>query len=89
MNIDITDTHRRVAGLVRKTVAGAQDADAGNPLVLLGDGGIFDSITALELILAIEKEFAIVIKDEDVNPENLGTIDSIVRFVHAALTRDR
>jgi len=58
----------------------------GSDFVLLGEAGIFDSVTALELVLAIEKEFAIVVKDDEVRPENLGNVESIVSFIQAALS---
>ena len=85
--MDLAEIHRRVLELVREKVPGAKNADPAIPLVLLGEDGIFDSVTALELIVAIEKEFAIVVKDDDVRPENLANVDSIVSFVQAELTR--
>jgi len=54
---------------------------------LLGEEGAFDSVTALELLLALEKEFGIVVKDDDVQPANLRNLESIVNFVKAALAR--
>jgi acyl carrier protein len=86
-NMDVVEIHRRVVELVREKVPGARNADPAIPLVLLGEDGIFDSVTALELIVAIEKEFTIVVRDDDVRPENLKNIDSIVTFVQAELAR--
>lgn len=60
---------------------------ASNELVLLGDGGVFDSVTALELVLALEEAFGIVIQDEDIRPEHLKSIESIAAFVESALAR--
>jgi|RhiMetdeSRZDD1v2_1073273.scaffolds.fasta_scaffold74512_1 acyl carrier protein len=81
------EIHKRVVQLVREKVAGTKDEDLAIPFVLLGEDGLFDSVTALELVLAIEKEFAIVVKDDEVRPENLGNIESIVSFIQAALSR--
>jgi acyl carrier protein len=64
-----------------------EDADAASAFVLLGEGGIFDSVSALELILAIEREFGIVVKDDEVRPENLRNIECLVNFVKSALAR--
>jgi acyl carrier protein len=85
--MEIAAIHRRVVLLVRDKVPGAKDADGAVPLVLLGENGVFDSVTALELIMGIEKEFGIVVKDDEIEPGNLGNVDSIVSFVHAALAR--
>lgn len=85
--MDEAEIHRRVVRLVREKVAGAEGADPAIHFVLLGEGGLFDSVTALELVLGIEKEFAIVVKDDEVRPENLGNVESIVSFIQAALLR--
>jgi acyl carrier protein len=55
--MDIAEIRGRVVALVHEIVPGAKDTDDAVPLVLLGEDGVFDSVTALELILAIEKEF--------------------------------
>ena len=44
---------------------------------------------ALELLLALETEFGIVMNDDDVQPQNLANVDRIVSFVKAALARLR
>jgi len=45
------------------------------------DEGILDSTGALELVGFIEKEFAIIVEDEDVVPDNLDSIQNIVNFL--------
>ena len=85
--MDLTEIEKRVITLIRGTVPGAKSADATSSLVLLGEEGIFDSVTALELIVALEKEFSIVVRDDDVRPENLANVAAIVKFVHAELLR--
>jgi len=85
--MDRGEIQKRVVRVVREKFAGADDEAGQGPFVLLSEEGIFDSVTALELVLAIEKEFSIVIKDDDVRPENLGSLESIVRFIQAALLR--
>ncbi|HEV7365578.1 MAG TPA: acyl carrier protein, partial [Gemmatimonadales bacterium] len=57
------------------------------PGFVLGDDdrllerGIIDSMGVLELIAFLETEFGIVVVDEDVTDENLGTLASIHRYV--------
>lgn len=47
----------------------------------LTQSGILDSMGVLELILFIEERFGFKIPDEDTLPENLDSIDNIVRYV--------
>jgi acyl carrier protein len=85
--MDLTEIEERVLALVRRTVPGAKQAESGSSLVLLGEEGVFDSVTALELIVALEQEFSIVVRDEDLRPENLADVASIVAFVRSELSR--
>jgi acyl carrier protein len=55
-------------------------------LVLLTEGGLFDSVTALEVILELEGHFKIVIRDDEVCAENLESFEAIARFVEAKLS---
>jgi len=64
------------------TVEAGEDS---RKLVLLTEGGAFDSVTALEVILKLEKQFNIVIRDDEVCAENLASFDAIARFVQAKL----
>jgi acyl carrier protein len=45
------------------------------------EAGIIDSTGVLELVGFLEEEFGIRIEDEELVPENLDSIDNIVRFV--------
>lgn len=81
------DIEERIVKLVRQTVPGS--GDLSGDFVLLGEGGAIDSVTALELVLALEKEFGIVVSDDDIRPENLRNVPTIAGFVSAALARQR
>jgi acyl carrier protein len=56
-----------------------EDIDDDAPL--FKDGLGLDSIDALELVVAIEKHFNIIIEDEDVGKEAFGSIDILARFI--------
>lgn len=43
--------------------------------------GIVDSTGMLEIILFLEEELGVVVRDEDMIPENLDSVNRIVRFV--------
>jgi acyl carrier protein len=45
------------------------------------EAGIIDSTGVLELVGFLEEDFGIRIDDEELVPENLDSIDNIVRFV--------
>ncbi len=84
-SMDRVEIEKRVLQLVRETVP--ESGDLAGDFVLLGEEGAFDSVTALELVLALEKEFGIVVNDDDIQPENLRNVGSIVNFVKTALSR--
>ncbi len=43
--------------------------------------GIVDSIGVLEIVTFIEQSFAVAVSDDDLTPENFGSIASITAFV--------
>lgn len=48
---------------------------------LLGDGLGLDSIDVLELVVALEREFGIVVPSEEVASESFGSVGSVVSLV--------
>ena len=48
---------------------------------LFGEAMGLDSIDALELVVALEREFGIVISNQDVGKETLGSVEAIARLV--------
>ena len=50
----------------------------------LTDSGTIDSTGVLELVVFLEETFGISIPDSDVVPDNLDTIDNLVRYVRAS-----
>ena len=47
------------------------------------DLGIIDSTGIMEVVLFIEEEYGIEVDDEDLLPENLDTINNLVKFISA------
>jgi acyl carrier protein len=45
------------------------------------ESGLIDSTGVLELIQFVEENFEIEVEDEEMIPENLDSIDRLVRFV--------
>lgn len=50
------------------------------------EAGVMDSTGVLELVGFLEEQYDIRIADEDLTPENLDSIDAIVRFVESKRT---
>lgn len=46
--------------------------------------GVIDSMGVLELILFLEESLHIVVADDEINSQNLGSLRAIARFVTAA-----
>jgi acyl carrier protein len=53
----------------------------GNDEPLLKNG-LIDSLGILEVVTFMEKEFGIVVSDEDLLPDNFGSIYSLADFIH-------
>jgi acyl carrier protein len=63
-----------------------EDADLKGD-VSLTRSGIMDSTGVMEIILFLETEFGIKVPDRDAVPENLDTLDNLVRYVSAHLPK--
>lgn len=57
-----------------------EDTDLNDDTSFLDDG-IIDSTGVLELIEYLEEEFEITIKDEDMVPENLDSLNNLKQFI--------
>lgn len=61
--------------MIGRSMNSLGDAD---PLL---EKGILDSTGVLELVGFIEENFAFSVEDEELLPDNLGSVDNIVRYV--------
>lgn len=50
------------------------------------DNGIIDSLGVLELVSFIEDSFDIEVKDEELIPENLDSINNLLRYIKKKLS---
>lgn len=50
--------------------------------------GIIDSTGVLELVNFLEQQYGIKVEDHELVPENLDSIDQLVRFVNAKLSKE-
>ena len=72
-----------VRGFIRENfIVEADELDASDSLTL---NGVIDSMGVLELVTFIEQRFGIAVPDRDTVPENLDSIDRIVRYLEGRL----
>lgn len=55
-------------------------ADMNGQLDLLAEG-ILDSTAVLEVVAFVEEDLGVKVEDEEMVPENLGTISNMVAFI--------
>jgi acyl carrier protein len=70
--------------LERFAPRGATSLDESTALV---DSGWLDSFAIVELVAFLEREFRVVLKDEDVVPANFETLGAIHRLLERATPR--
>lgn len=66
----------------------AEELDGGIPAGQIGDDfalldGLLDSVSILRLVGFLEDEFSVVIEDQELIPENFGSVNRIVEFVES------
>ena len=64
-----------------------EDIDTDAPLFREGLG--LDSIDALELVVAIEKTFNVVIEDEDVGTRAFASVNALAKFIQGECEQGR
>jgi len=75
----------RICALVATLFDTEPEGEKPEEIILLGEGSHIDLITAFRLVLMIEKEFGIVIEDNDLKPDNLMSLPSLTRYVQRKL----
>ena len=79
----MTDVKDRIRHLIVETLRleHVKPEEIGDDTPLFGEGLGLDSIDALELVVAIEKEFGIRIEDQDVGVKAFQNLASLSAFV--------
>lgn len=57
-----------------------------DPSAPFEESGLLDSAATLELVLYLEERFEISVRDEEVTPENLGSVQAVVRYLERKQT---
>jgi acyl carrier protein len=72
---------RQIREFINENFLFGQGTDSLNLHDSFLDQGIIDSTGVLELVSFIEDRFAIKIADSELVPQNLDSIDNLVRFI--------
>jgi len=75
----VTTTDELLKTLIKEGLV-AQDSEPGAETDLF-DSGILDSLRMIGLIDALEQNYRIKIRDEDILPENFATLSGMAEYV--------
>ena len=85
-DIEMDHVLARLKPLLRENL-GLSEATIDAPdMRLLGDNSGIDSVGVLRLVMAVEKEFDIVIGDGDITAENLQTLSGLIDLIQRKLS---
>ena len=90
MTKDVEKIVRRVISKIieENTGMNTDDIELKGDLSLIG-GGFLDSLSIVEVVQSLQKEFGVKVTASDVSMTNFNTIDLIVKFVKECIDRDK
>ncbi|MEE3325760.1 MAG: acyl carrier protein [Myxococcota bacterium] len=81
--MDSVDTQKQIRDfVVENLLLGEEEKDFLDSQSFL-ESGLIDSTGILEIIAFLEEEYEITIKDEEMVPENLDSVERIVSFLQS------
>lgn len=80
-----TDIRNKLREFIKNNFLLGNDADLTDEDSFMGKG-IVDSTGILEVVTFVEENFDVKIPDEDLMPENLDSINNLVKYVTARTT---
>ena len=75
----------RLTSVLREVVGLSEASLQQKNLALFSARGSIDSVSLLLLVMAIEKQFDIVIDDKDVQPKNFKSLKTLAAFIERRL----
>jgi len=80
----MSDLKDRIRNLIieKLKLEDVKPEDIADDTPLFGEGLALDSIDALELVVALEKEFGIKVEDEEVGAEAFKNLSTLAEFIH-------
>lgn len=85
---DSGNLHARIKNLIVSALSleGLDPGTIENQAPLFGEGLGLDSVDALELVVALEKEFGIKVQSHEVGKEAFASVDALADFVRSRLS---
>jgi len=80
-NASFEEVNQQIRVLVNEKLGLHVPLEEINDNLLFGTASGFDSTSLLEFILALEDHFDIIVPDEDLLPENFGSISKITEYI--------
>ena len=81
----MNDLKAKVRGFIVENFLFGDENGVKDDMLFL-DEGIIDSTGILELVSFLEEEFSISVEDEELVPENLGSINNVVAYLQKKVT---
>ena len=83
--MELNDVSGRVNGYIRGNFLIGRPADYLKETESMLEKGVLDSTGILEVVGFLEETFGIKVEDEEMVPENLETINNIIRYLQRKL----
>ncbi len=81
----LEELRNRITEFIREQFMIGRNPDSIKDSDSLLEKGVLDSTGVLELVGYLEGQFNFTVEDEELIPENLGSIDNIVNYVKGKL----
>jgi acyl carrier protein len=78
-----TDIEQEIRSFLTQNFLPGRNEPLSNDVPLLGN--VIDSTGVIELIVFVQERFSISVDDEEVTPDNLGSVKSVIAFVEKKL----
>jgi acyl carrier protein len=78
--MDKAETTLKIRGFLAAHFPMTKNVGNDEPLL---KNGLIDSLGILEVVTFIEQEFGIIVSDEDLLPDNFGSVHSVTDFVRS------
>jgi acyl carrier protein len=85
LQIQATDIEQEIRTFLIENFLPGRSEALTDDVVLLGN--VIDSTGVIELIVFIQERFTVAVDDEEVTPDNLGSVKNVVAFVEGKLRR--
>lgn len=79
----MSETEARVRSYILENYLFTDDESELSSGDSLLEKGIIDSTGVMEVILFLEEEFGVLVEDDEMVPENLDSVDNLVKFINA------